>query len=360
VRCAAFIPLLAVLCGASVAAGQPAPSTDAANPCATRPDEIRRARERAVWRGIRWMQRFLRFRKHLDAIGSDAPCLFLELYETSPSARVRKAALAEARRLARRLLPTYLARRSLRGDRLYHAMGLLGFAAELRLGARGERLAEKVTKALAGPAPEIVLLGEGAARPAHTTSDEKFDLLMGAYTLERARHAFPGRFVFRYGLHEVLAAIAGHAYVGYDADTTKHKQRYYDDAYLASHVAFVLTDYGRAALDLRLMPRSWEFLRRHLARFLRDEHIELAAETLDVARAAGLGERDDPELCRAARFLLASQKRDGSWGEGFSAADPYDGLHETWTAVHALRSRIRAPTPLGDRFAAIARGLRGL
>jgi hypothetical protein len=81
-------------------------------------------------------------------------------------------------------------------------------------------------------------------------------------------------------------------------------------------------------------------MRRELSKALEVDEMELVAEFIDVFHSAGLSESSDQEMCEATRQLLATQNADGSWGTRTPDEDSYDAIHPTWTAVHALRSRV--------------------
>jgi hypothetical protein len=53
-------------------------------------------------------------------------------------------------------------------------------------------------------------------------------------------------------------------------------------------------------------------------------------------------------------FLLKEQHRDGSWGPWWRKKDPYNAIHYTWTAAHAVHaSTYQVDTPFARRIARI-------
>ena len=60
---------------------------------------------------------------------------------------------------------------------------------------------------------------------------------------------------------------------------------------------------------------------------------------MDLLRGAGMTESSDAELCEGTIYLLATQRRDGSWGKVEPGDDPYSILHPVWVATQCLRDR---------------------
>jgi hypothetical protein len=106
--------------------------------------------------------------------------------------------------------------------------------------------------------------------------------------------------------------------VAYAEDRSTEHGLFFDHAYLATHIGFILNDYGR--IRLRWGAFAWveRYLRDHGEGFLELGDVELSGELSD---------------------LLRSQAADGSWGPWRKEENPYDAVHHTWTAVHGLRER---------------------
>lgn len=321
---------------------------------------VSRARRWAVRRGADWLIRYVVEPAHLARVSVDAVALLAELGLTARDALVGARALAAARALAPRVAAPLLAPGALDDPAaLRQALWLLALAQEL--GAPpGPLLRAAKARFDALPAPTAVY-DIDVARIDGASSDEAYWVLVGAHALERARLAFPGHFEAPFGLREALAAVARRRWLGYDEDRSRGKEGFREDAYLITHVGFVLNDYGRLALPADRLPRLGRYLDAHLGGLLARRDLELVAEILDLARSAGADEGSDPRLCRATRLLLSSQGADGSWGDWRREADPYDAIHPTWTAVHALRERgaLRG-TPFARRVAEILDGIGDL
>jgi hypothetical protein len=321
-----------------LARGSPERPVSAACPLAER-EALRRERERAVWQGARWMARYLRQRGRFRAVGGDSVDIFVELGLTAASPRLREMARREARYFARRLVRGYLRPGGLtdRQDWL-DAVSILSEAEYLGIDAR--RLLPKVMRRFRHFAGATAIYDLDVSRLERANEEQVFSLLLDAYALERAALRLPGRFPVSFGLREVLAFLARRPLVTYAEDRSSERQLFFDHAYLATHIGFILNDYGR--IRLRWGPFAWveRYLRDHGERFLELGDVELSGELSDLLRSAGRTEVDDPLLCAGTRFLLRSQAADGSWGPWREEDDPYDVVHYTWTAVHGLRERI--------------------
>jgi hypothetical protein len=110
---------------------------------------------------------------------------------------------------------------------------------------------------------------------------------------------------------------------------------FYDSAYAISHVVYTLNDYGVWLLDPRLLPAEFEYLRTHLPAALEVGDPDMVGEFLDSLRAFGLGNQD-AQVAAGIDFLVGSQNRDGSWGEADGNGD-YPRFHATWAALDGLR-----------------------
>lgn len=110
---------------------------------------------------------------------------------------------------------------------------------------------------------------------------------------------------------------------------------FYDSVYAISHVVYTLNDYGIWLLDPRLLPHEYEFLVEHLESALAVGDPDMVGEFMDSLRAFGL-DHDDAHVAAGLEFLIASQNRDGSWGTQEPDLD-YPRFHATWAALDGLR-----------------------
>ncbi len=124
--------------------------------------------------------------------------------------------------------------------------------------------------------------------------------------------------------------------------------RFYDAAYLATHIGYVPTGYGRHALRIEDCPWLLRYLRTNFDAVLAMGELDLVAEFVDLLRQFGFDEAD-PQVLAGSRHLLAQFERAGSsWmahrEEDEDEVTEYDLIHKPWTAVAGLR--VRSPEPL--------------
>ncbi len=298
------------------------------------------ARQEAVRRGTKYLKIFFEGEEKRAALGTDAVSIFLELGETAADPEVRENALREARRLAAPLVRSYVKQGGLDAhESLLGALSLLPDSSPLHLSKKSSlRLVSSVVSRLSGRDPGGAYLG-AHIDPAHLDAldgDALFNLLVDAYTVERARLAFPSLPAPAPGLGDVLRFALAKPYAALGPGDDGE-----DDFYLATHVAYVLSDYSRFRLDPGLLGPIPAYLRAQVPAVLASRDTEAAAEIDDVLRQTGETDADD-DVCRLTRLLLETQRPDGSW-ERADPEDAYDVVHPAWVAVHALRERVFLP-----------------
>ena len=325
----------------TVLAAKPPPSVarESASTCASSSLELAADRERAVLRGIDFMAGYLAPDDRLNAVGVDAVQIFLELALTSDSESIRSRALPVARRHAVRMLPRYLAPDGLRGTwDVIDSLELLVDAPHL--GIAREPLLNVLLTRFHSFDTDAAAYGIALDDPSRLGDEQAFDLLLAAYTFERADAAMPGLFPVRFRLDAALDAVWSRPLATRSSsDDAATARRAIDSAYLATHIALVTSEYGRRPLARESIGRFEFYLRAELATYMRARDVEIVGETADVLRQ--IGERDErsAELCAATHLLLETQNVDGSWGDWRSAGDPYDAIHKTWAAVTGLVAR---------------------
>jgi hypothetical protein len=108
-----------------------------------------------------------------------------------------------------------------------------------------------------------------------------------------------------------------------------------DDAFFAvSHVVYTLNGYGAKRVAPHLLPDELALLRRGLAAGIAQRDAETVGEGLDTLKAFG-ERRDEALIGRGTAYLVASQRRDGAWGD---SSDAYSRYHSAWTGIDGLRS----------------------
>jgi hypothetical protein len=109
-----------------------------------------------------------------------------------------------------------------------------------------------------------------------------------------------------------------------------------DAIYAVTHIVYTLNDYGTYRLRPSWLPQEFAFLRANVASVCERNDPEVLGELLDSLRSFGLDARH-PLIMRGTRYLLASQNKDGSWGDAHEE-NIRTRCHTTWTAIDGLRS----------------------
>lgn len=302
------------------------------------------ARREAVRRGMRWLDWYIRKHWSYTELGVDAVYIFRELAETTDDEVVRRFSFPVARRLALQM-KAYFQRPGMleKADSVLDALDLLTFHRFLKFDP--QPLLEMATRRFAKYDDAEALFGMKLGDLNRLSEDQVFELLINTYVMEKIRLTLSPRLATDFHLGQVIAFLRTRAYVNHRHDVTENHRLFSDHAYLATHVAFVLNNYGVSPLSIADIPRVYPFLRDNFAAIYRKKDIELVAEFLDVYRAMGLSEVNDRQVELGTRFLLATQAADGSWGPWRKQKNPYDAVHYTWAAVHGLRERfLRADT----------------
>lgn len=285
------------------------------------------------------MEEFLAKDKNLDDVGLDSVYIFLEIAVSSRNAEIRAKALTVARRYAR-----HVAKGLVEADPPldnWDLLDLVDLLAEADpLGLDGELLRARAAESLEHFHSFKDFTDVAFDDLADASEDDLFDAMMGVYSLAKAEASCGAEYEVTPGLADVLAFIKKRRFVSAAEDTSKDKDLFQDHAYLATHVAYILSNYGRLRLRRADAPWIYRYLRANFSAVLADKDIELVAEFIDVFRSLGHCEADDDHVRAGAEFLLASQNDDGSWGPWRDEEDAYDAIHYTWCAVSGLRERV--------------------
>jgi len=108
-----------------------------------------------------------------------------------------------------------------------------------------------------------------------------------------------------------------------------------DVSYAITHIVYVLNDYGRYRLRPEWLPQEYAFLKNNLRQSIKDNDPETTGEFLDTLKSFGMTREADPLIRAGMAFVLSRQHADGSWGER-DGKDPYTPYHSTWTAINGL------------------------
>jgi hypothetical protein len=343
-------------------------------------------------RGLEWIHKFIDDAETFDAIGMDGFYIYHELSLTSVNREIRQRAKALALNYARRIYDSLNKKASLDAHDAIKAWDLL---AEVNLlGLKPEPLLSKARHALRLLNVEGSILGIHRTTLKEADEAQLYDILMDAYAIEKAAAIFPNEAWPKFGLGQVMQFIRREKKLRSPAS-----EAFEDDAFLATHAAYVLTNYGRLHLQAdspvvstlrghspvvstlrgdssvvstlrsespvvsKLSGESSEwitsYLRKHFHAVLKNEDIELVAEFIDVFRSLGQDEKTDPMIRKGTEFLLRTQHSDGSWGDWKGADSYYDAMHITWCAVMGLRRRsFMKGTPYEKRIRGVSETLK--
>ena len=341
-----------------------------------------RLADKSVRVGLREIQDF--FARHpaqVEGLWSDAMEPFLNAaYAAGNMPELRRRALESARGVLDRLVPPYAAMPMARVncDEIHTYLLLLGYTQPLSTlpprpgdAAVRSRLLARANHAVrdcGGPQGLLGLDYRAVLANPKMTLDELYDLVMWSVTLIEARAID--------GLHlpEDVWALPGEVWKrlrGYpwkDASTYAegaNDYTFYDVAYLATHVSYMPSGYGRYQLFVEDAPWLIRFLRDNFYAVLEMGELDLVAEFVDAFRQLGCTEENDRQVRDGARFILALYEKAGrSWtayrepGE-VGEPTPYDIVHKPWTGMGAMRRRL-FEAPAAGTYGGAARRLLGL
>ena len=129
---------------------------------------------------------------------------------------------------------------------------------------------------------------------------------------------------------------------------------FYDTAYLATHIAYIPTGYGRYSIHVADSPGLYLFLRQNFYAVLENGELDLVAEFTDAFRQYGCTEQNDLQVRDGTRYLLKLFHSAGDhWmdyrepGEPAAISD-YDAVHKAWTGMSGVRARVPEPAEAGN------------
>jgi hypothetical protein len=122
----------------------------------------------------------------------------------------------------------------------------------------------------------------------------------------------------------------------YPAGADQDEEVVRDAIFAATHIVYTLNDYNTYRLSPRWLPQEFAYLKANVEAVCVKHDPELLGELLDSLKAFGL-RASHPLIMRGARYLLASQNEDGSWGDP-DEENIRTRCHTTWTAIDGLRT----------------------
>jgi hypothetical protein len=125
-----------------------------------------------------------------------------------------------------------------------------------------------------------------------------------------------------------------------------NNDEFYKTAYLATHLAYIPTGYGRYRIYVADSPTLYEFLRGNFYAVLELGELDLVAEFVDLFRQYGCTERNDLQVRDGTRHLLklfhAAGDRWMAHREPYEEKEVsrYDAIHKVWTGMAGVRARV--------------------
>lgn len=143
-------------------------------------------------------------------------------------------------------------------------------------------------------------------------------------------------------------------------------RQFYDNAYLATHIAYIPTGIHRYPIYRQDFPGLYRFFRENFYAVLNFGELDLVAEFINSLKQYGCTEENDVQVRDGTRYLLNLYHTAGdSWLAhretrlSAAAIDPnsddyYEMMHKVWTGMLGIRPR--TPNPVEpDTYAAIIR-----
>jgi hypothetical protein len=195
-----------------------------------------------------------------------------------------------------------------------------------RLGFPDRRYKSELRKAAAKFSAQEFLGFDPAQGPPSLDDPGRYDQWYGALIVT----FFGDSYGVRLGAHyrDVLQWLPRlRPYEGHDEDME------FDIFYAITHVIYTVNRYHERSVSGSLLPAELVFLRRKLDEAIDDENPEMVSEALDCLKATGFA--NDPQVLEGIKFLVASQRPDGSWAG--DPDDPYTEYHSAWAGIDGLR-----------------------
>ena len=320
------------------------------------PDQIANS-ETSIKRGLDFIYRLAGTRDAFDSYGSLLICCFALVGATSLDASLRQLARSRAQKLAQRWGRAYPIVPADASSDLVPKLVLVRYALG-RLGLRDAALNAQIrTAAKRFSAQDLLGFNPVSEPPANDLPypcdcglknrrgrtfckqcrrrleiQSRYRVWMGAL----ASTYVSGRCGILFGSHylDVLKWLPTMRPYPVGADENVECLR--DAIYAVTHIVYSLNDYGTYRLSPRWLPQEFAFLKANVVSACERKDPELLGELLDSLKAFGL-RASHPLIKCGARYLLAEQNEDGSWGDP-DEENIRTRCHTTWTAIDGLRT----------------------
>lgn len=331
-----------------------------ADSAADSPDEMAlliQKRDRAAVRGIRWMNDFLSDDEHFKAMPFEAYHFFFVCAGTSTHPEIAAMTGKMARQYDARLKKLVLQMEEPLDRHVF--LQLLELITKPDANASNDAaLIAKAQRSFPAESGDANIYGRDLNDLDPAELIDVFYVLLHAYFLEKADVAYPGKFPVSYRLLDILRYLKTKPLANFAKDAADPSQAM-QSVFLATHIAYVMSDYSRLKLDEEDAPWLYDYLRKNFQGAMQSGVVDVVAEMVDVFRSLGYTEEDSDIVRTGTEFLLERQNEDGSWGEvNVDQQSAYDNMHPTSSAIWALRGRsFVTGTPYSKRLQSILREL---
>lgn len=173
------------------------------------------------------------------------------------------------------------------------------------------------------------------------------------------------------GTEEFIANVWHYLGDGYELFYARDNPRHYKEyetrnqAWLATHIAYIPTGYGRHVQRIEDAPYLYKYIRENYYYALEYGMLDLMCEFVDLIRQYGCTEENDYQLRHGTRFILSLYEKAGhSWmnykernqKDGDEISD-YNMIHKPWTAISGVIQREFEPIVPGSYGYAFERAL---
>lgn len=310
--------------------------------------------ERAIERGLNFIYRVASTAEGFESYGSLSTCCFALAAATSRDANLRELARSRAQKLARRWRRLHpVVPPAATTDHLFDWV-MVSYALS-RLGLKDVALKTQLSAAAKRFSAQDLLAFDPVSEPPADDSpyqcDCGFQNPRGRTSCKQCRRRLEFQSRYRVWMEalsntyvgERCGIIFGAPYLDvlkwlsqmrpYPVDRKQHDELR-EAIYAVTHIVYTLNDYGTYRLRPAWLPREFVFLRANVDGAIERNDPEVLGELLDTLKAFGLRDTH-PLIRRGAKFLLANQNDDGSWGELDESIRTR--CHTTWTAIDGLR-----------------------
>jgi hypothetical protein len=172
------------------------------------------------------------------------------------------------------------------------------------------------------------------------------------------------------GTEEFIANVWNYL-ANYDMPYARRQRKHYEDhttrntAWLATHVAYVPSGYGRHKQIIEDAPYLYKYIRENFYYALEYGMLDLFCEFVDLARQYGCTEDNDYQVRHGTRYILSLYEKGGhSWmnyheeGQEDERLSDYSLIHKPWTAISGVIRRKFEPIVPGSYGSAFQEALK--